>query len=357
MHRGQTLNIILLTSLVRSWHNFSMPRPPRLEYEGAVYHLTSRGNGRQTIFQEDADRQHFLAQLQDNLETFDVVLHAFVLMTNHYHLLIRTCRANLSRFAQRLNTSYALYYRYKHNHPGHLFQGRYTAKLVDGDSYLLRLTRYIHLNPVKTAAAEHLTLKQRIALLSSYRWSSYPGYVSSARALPWIDYSILKGHGKSWSEARQRYRRYAESMVMSIDESLQQAMGANPYALGDEPFVQSIEAEFKTRKQGTDIDRDLALPRGGVELDDIDLRVAAAYGVPRENLRLHGHAAKEAKMAAVEIAARLSGLTQREIGRHYGGISSSAVAMIRGKVRKGGKAMRERIAGLTAACRTSKVNI
>ncbi|NCA81447.1 MAG: hypothetical protein EOM72_01695 [Opitutae bacterium] len=334
-----------------------MPRPPRLEYEGAVYHLTSRGNGRQTIYREDADWQHFLDQLQDNLETFDVVLHAFVLMTNHYHLLVRTRRANLSRFVQRLNTSYALYYRYKHDHPGHVFQGRYTAKLVDGDTYLLRLTRYIHLNPVKTTEAAHLNLKKRIAQLSSYRWSSYPGYVSSARVLPWVEYSILKARGKSWSEARQRYRRYAESMVMNIDESLQLAMAANSYALGDEPFVQSVEGEFKTRRKGTDIDRDLALPRGGMELGDIDLRVAAAYGIPREHLRLHGHAAKEAKMAAVEIAVRVSGLTQREIGQHYGGISSSAVAMIRGKIRKGGKAMRERIAKLTAACQPSKVNI
>ncbi len=334
-----------------------MPRPPRLEYEGAVYHLTSRGNGRQIIFQEDADRQHFLAQLQDNLETFDVGLHAFVLMTNHYHLLVRTRRANLSRFAQRLNTSYALYYRYKHNRPGHLFQGRYNAKLVDGDTYLQGLTRYIHLNPVKTAEAKHLNVKARIAQLSSYRWSSYPGYVYSAQVLPWIDYSILKSHGRSWSEARQRYRRYVESMVISNDESLQQAMAANPYALGDESFVQSVEEEFTTRKQGTDIDRDLALPRGGMALDDIDMRVATAYHVPRERLCMHGHAAKESKMAAVEIAARLSGLTQREIGRHYGGISSSAVAMIRSKVRKGAKAMQERIAKLTAACQASKVDI
>ena len=334
-----------------------MPRPPRLEYEGAVYHLTSRGNGRQTIFQEDADQHRFLAQLQDNLETFDVIVHAFVLMSNHYHLLVRTRRANLSRFVQRLNTSYALYYRYKHDCPGHIFQGRYTSKLVDGDTYLLRLTRYIHLNPVKTVDAEKLDLKERIARLSSYRWSSYPGYVSSTRVLPWVDYRILKSYGRTWREARQRYRRYAESMVMHSDESLQQTMAANAYAVGDEHFVQSLEGEFKTRRKGTDSDRDVALPKGSTALKDIDLRVATAYGVPRESLWMHGHVAKEAKMAAVEISVRLSGLTQREIGQHYGRISSSAVAMIRAKVRKGGRAMQERIARLTNECNTSKVNI
>jgi REP element-mobilizing transposase RayT len=322
-----------------------------------VYHLTSRGNGRQIIFQEDADRQHFLAQLQDNLETFDVVLHAFVLMTNHYHLLVRTRRANCSRFAQRLNTSYALYYRYKHDHPGHLFQGRYTAKLVDGDTYLLRLTRYIHLNPVKTDEAKHFNLKQRIARLSEYRWSSYPGYVSAARAVPWVDYCVLKNYGRSWREARQHYRRFTETMVMNTDESLHQVMTANSYAVGDEPFVRSVEDEFKALRKGTDQDRDLALPKGSIELENLDQLVAQAYGVAPDSLKCHGHTAKEAKMAAVEIAARLSGLTQREIGRHYGGISSSAVAMIRRKVRIGSPAVRAQIAKLTDACQASKVNI
>lgn len=322
-----------------------------------MYHLTSRGNGRQIIFQEDADRQHFLAQLQDNLETFDVVLHAFVLMTNHYHLLVRTRRANCSRFAQRLNTSYALYYRYKHDHPGHLFQGRYTAKLVDGDTYLLRLTRYIHLNPVKTDEAKHFNLKQRIARLSEYRWSSYPGYVSAARAVPWVDYRVLKNYGRSWREARQHYQRFTETMVMNTDESLHQVMTANSYAVGDEPFVRSVEDEFKALRKGTDQDRDLALPKGSIELEDLDQLVAQAYGVAPDSLKCHGHTAKEAKMAAVEIAARLSGLTQREIGRHYGGISSSAVAMIRRKVRIGNPAVRAQIVKLTDACQTSKVNI
>ena len=86
-----------------------MARPPRIEYENALYHVTSRGNGRTTIFYTDDDRQRFLEQLRDNLETYDVVLYAFVLMANHYHLLIRTRRANLSRFMQRLNTGYGLY--------------------------------------------------------------------------------------------------------------------------------------------------------------------------------------------------------------------------------------------------------
>ena len=96
-----------------------MPRPPRIEYSDALYHVTSRGNARQSLFHTDQDRQRFLLQLQDNLESYGVVLYAWVLMTNHFHLVVRTPRANLSRFMQRLNSSYSLYYRYKHRKPGH----------------------------------------------------------------------------------------------------------------------------------------------------------------------------------------------------------------------------------------------
>src|SRR5271165_6749038 len=120
-----------------------MARPPRIDFPNAVYHVTSRGNGRGIIFWSDDDRQRFLAQLADSLHTAGVQLYAFALMENHFHLLVKTPRANLSRFMQRLLTRYALYSRYKHRRPGHLFQGRFQAKLVEGDVYLAAVTRYI----------------------------------------------------------------------------------------------------------------------------------------------------------------------------------------------------------------------
>ena len=127
-----------------------MPRPPRIEYPNALYHVTSRGNARQTLFHTDQDRQRFLTQLQDNLDSYGVVLYAWVLMTNHFHLVIRTPRANLSRFMQRLNSSYSLYYRYKHRKPGHVLGGRYKAPVIEDEEYLLAVTRYVHLHPIKT---------------------------------------------------------------------------------------------------------------------------------------------------------------------------------------------------------------
>lgn len=323
-----------------------MPRAPRIEYAGAVYHLTSRGNGRQVIFRTDADRRRFLRQLEDNLDTFDVALYAFVLMSNHYHLLLKTRRANLARFAQRLNTSYALYYRYKHGRPGHVFQGRYKAKLVKGEDYLLRLTRYIHLNPIKTKEAQHLPMDRRVAALEAYRWSSYPGYRSAADALPWVDYEVLRRYGRSWTDARRRYRAYTRAMVLGSDEPLKAVLGANAYAVGDDTFLEEIGEALKARRRGDARDRDLALPQDEVDFDAIDRAVAKEYGLAPERLKAHGHVAGEAKAVALDLAARLSGRSQREIGNYYGGIGSAAVAMMRRKVKTAGHRLQSRVENL-----------
>ena len=271
-------------------------------------------------------------------------------MSNHYHLLVRTRRDNLSRFVQRLNTSYALYYRYKHDRPGHVFQGRYTAKLVEGDTYLRRLTRYIHLNPVKTSDILSLGTRQRIAILSAYPWSSYPGYVSVQHAVPWLDYRVLKSYGRSSTDARARYRHYVEAMVAKNDSLMQETLSANSYAVGDERFVHTVEERLHTLRMGTVQDQDVALPKATVPLEKVNQVVATAYGVSQDRLRSHGHIGGMAKTMAVEIAARMSGLTQREIGQHYGGISSAAVSMIRRKVRLGRPNLQLQLVQLAKQC-------
>ena len=305
-----------------------MARQPRKEFENALYHVTSRGNARQVIFHTDGDRRRFLDQLQDNLEQYGVILYAWVLMSNHYHLVVRTPRANLGRFMQRLNSSYSLYYRYKHAKPGHAFGGRYKAPLVESDQYLLALTRYVHLNPVKTKTAREKPPKERFRMLEGCPWSSYPDYVGNRQAAAWIDRSVLKHYGRSREEAQRRYRAYVQAMVAQDDEPLRGLMARSMHVLGSEEFVKKVEKELSSGKTGQARDADVQRPWRGVGMAAVDEVVAKAYGIEMAELRKHGRSAGEAKAVAVELAARRSGRTQREIGAHYGGISGQAVHMI-----------------------------
>lgn len=315
-------------------HSDTMARPPRIEFENAMYHVTSRGNARQVIFHTDGDRHRFLSQLVDNLEQYGVILHAWVLMPNHYHLVVRTPRANLGRFMQRLNSSYSLYYRYRHAKPGHAFGGRYKAPLVQSNEYLLALTRYVHLNPVKTKAAERTSARERIRMLEAYPWSSYPGYVRGRQAAGWVDYAVLKQYGRSLLDARRRYRGYTHAMVAKDDELLKGLMGRSTYALGNEDFVEKVERDLSRGKTGGAQDADLLTPWHGVEMPAIDQVVAKAYGVDVGELRRRGRSAGEARAVAVELASRWSNQTQRQIGAYYGGISGQAVYMIRQRLKK-----------------------
>jgi len=301
-----------------------MPRPPRIDFPDAVYHVTSRGNGRAEIFHSDDDRERFLAQLTHHLHLCAVDLYAFALMENHVHLLCRTPRANLSRFMQRLLSSYALYSRYKHRHPGHLFQGRFKAKLVEDELYLLAVTRYIHLNPVKIAACRRLSAQERLARLAAYRWSSYGGYVAAAKAQEFVNYEVLKEYGRDLPAARRQYGIYVRACLIEDDSPLLEAMAASRYAIGSSAFVEQTEERIEPRRRGRVQDQDLDLPRRTVSLEEIDAAVAGHFHVEPGVLSGHGHHAGPAKAVALELAAQLADLSNREIGEHYG-VSANAL--------------------------------
>ena len=316
-----------------------MPRPPRIEFAGALYHVTSRGNGRARLFFGDSDCERFLLQLQDNIDTYEVILYAYVLMQNHYHLLVRTRHANLSRFMQRLNTSYALYSRYKHRKPGHRLERRFHGKLVEGDDYALTLTRYIHLNPVKVAAAGAWDRTERLRRLeSTRRWSSYGGYVDERRVEPFVCYDVLKSLGGKPTEARDRYRAYVQACLLKDDEPLRDLLQKSRHGIGSEEYIRELESKLRGRKTGDVRDRDVAFPKPWADVTWIDEVVSAEFGVPSGSFKMNGHAKGVgwAKAMAIELACRLTGLTQREIGGRYGGISSQAVSLARRKVREQG---------------------
>lgn len=142
-----------------------MARPLRIEYEGVVNHVTVRGNERKTIFKDDRDREHFLKKLAESVQRYDVRLYLYCLMTNHVHLVLETPRGNLSRFMQRQQTTYTMYYNCRHHRCGHLMQGRFGASIVDEDEYILKLSRYVHLNPVFVKSVKQKPVYERIQML------------------------------------------------------------------------------------------------------------------------------------------------------------------------------------------------
>lgn len=313
-----------------------MSRHWRVRYAGAKYHVTSRGNGRQVVFREDADYERFLSQLDLALEQDQVILYAYVLLPNHYHLLIETPLGNIQRFMQRLNTAYSMYCRYKHDWPGHCFQGRYGARLVQGEEYLIRLIRYIHLNPVHTKAMERRSIRERIGHLEGYRWSSYGGYVDGRLAEERVNYLWLKLMGrKTMRGNRAAYRQYVERMVGKEDEVLKQTLTASSYAIGDEEFREEVMEDLKeARLQKADCG-DIRWPVGerrGVE--DVEVVVMKEFGVNMEEFRQHGRAAGVAKKVVLELCSRYCGVSQREIGRHFGYTGNGAVGKQRRKLKE-----------------------
>ncbi len=164
----------------------AMARPIRIEYENAAYHVTARGNERRAIFRDDKDRTCFLQTLEQAAGRFGLVIHAYCLMPNHYHLLLQTPQANLSQGMGWLQTTYAVRFNRRHRRSGHLYQGRFKAHLVEEDAYAGRLVLYVHLNPVRRGNKGDVIPVGRRKDLSRYRWSSHRAYCGQGKVPDWL---------------------------------------------------------------------------------------------------------------------------------------------------------------------------
>ena len=158
-----------------------MARALRIEYPNACYHVINRGNRKERIFFSDADYRLFLEKLSEYTGLYDVVIHSYCLMPNHFHLQLTTLHPNLSKFMQSFTTSFTISMNYKYNRPGHLFQGRYKSQLVESMKYKNELSRYIHLNPVKINKFDGLPLPTLKKYLHDYKWSSFRSYIGVER--------------------------------------------------------------------------------------------------------------------------------------------------------------------------------
>lgn len=221
-----------------------MARPLRIEFPGALYHVTARGNAQGNIYLQDSDRQVFLSLLHNTNERYNWVCHAYCLMDNHYHLLIETGSNNLSRGMKYLNGVYTQSFNRTHQRIGHVYQGRYKAILVEKEAYLLELCRYIVLNPVRA---------RMVRSPKDWRWSSYRATAGQVKAAPCLmtDW-VLSVLGNTRAEAQQRYREFVveEKNQPSPWEDLK-----NQIYLGSDGFVEDMQCKLDPDQSLKDIPR------------------------------------------------------------------------------------------------------
>jgi putative transposase len=224
-----------------------MSRPLRLEFAGAIYHVTSRGDRREAIYRDDEDRHAQLAVVGQAMERFDAQVLAYCQMGNHYHLVLHTRQANLSRTMRHINGVYTQQFNRRHGLVGHLFQGRFKAILVDRDAYLLALCRYVERNPVAASV---------VAEATDWAWSSYRAHVRSALAPEWLDtdglHGYLLGHAVATDKDRAlAARRYAALVAKTSaqDETFWGTGLRQQVFLGDDDFVQRMQSKVTAQQR------------------------------------------------------------------------------------------------------------
>jgi putative transposase len=290
-----------------------MARPLRLEYEGAVYHVTSRGNERQKIFFDERDYFKFKEYLANAVGKFGFNLHGYTLMANHYHLILETPEPNLSQIMHYLNSSYSTYTNIKRKRSGHLFQGRFKSIVVDKDSYLLELSRYVHLNPVRA----HMVVKPQ-----DYAHSSYRTYVGSDNDT-FVTTSIILGMlSRTLKEARRKYRTFVES-VMAVEQESPLTKLYGGIILGKTSFIKDALSKIelnRLEREETSYRKDL----GARELaTDVLSAIGEFFQIESDAIRETGR--KEVKKKTLYLLKRQTSATNHKIGEMVG-MSGAAVA-------------------------------
>jgi len=288
-----------------------MARPYRFQGEHCFYHITSRGNDRKKIYENNSDYRKFLDYILKAKEKYKFYLYAYVLMPNHYHLLLETIQPNISRIMQYINTSYTIYYNIKNKKYGHLFQGRYKSILIDKDNYFLELTRYIHLNPVRANIEKQP---------EKYKWSSYKGYIAK-NGDGYIDKEQLE---KNLNMEPEQYWKFVIN-GMGKDDKLFENIHAGS-VLGKKEFYEEKVKNIREKIKDKDYSYRKTL-NASIEPEEIIAYVSKNYAKETTAFCTTKRRSIKEKKIAIYLLKRLTELTNKEIGEKFG-ITYSAVSKV-----------------------------
>ncbi|OGP98741.1 MAG: hypothetical protein A2026_22190 [Deltaproteobacteria bacterium RBG_19FT_COMBO_46_12] len=304
-----------------------MARPLRIQFENAYYHVTCRGNSGQEIFSNDVDRLAFLELLERSHDIYQTEILAYVLMSNHIHLFVKTPLGNLQEFMRHFNISYTSYYNWKHARRGHLYQGRYKAFLVDADQYLQEVSRYIHLNPIRVKNRSPMNLGEKEAYLREYRWSSYGGYLSRGGRRGFLEVGeVLAYFGGDNPGGRRKYESFVmEGISGKMSSPLEKGRGHG--IIGASEFIEKIRGQYIRFGVGS---REIPAVKkilAQVEPERIIREICEAFKVKREEVLEKGYKGV-ARGILMEMLYRYGGMKQREIGE-WMGVDYSSVSVMR----------------------------
>ena len=291
-----------------------MTRSLRIEYEGAVYHVTARGNERKPIFKDGEDHKRLLQIIFQAKEKYDLKIISYVLMPNHYHLLLETPEGNLTKSMKYIQTNYAIYFNRRHKRSGHLFQGRYKAFIVEKESYLLEVSRYIHLNPLRAGMVKRL---------EDYEWSSYPEYMGKKKS-DWIESGmILEQFGGSRDNREKRYREFCYAGKGVRWEGFKEDIYGG-FILGSKGFTQKVKARMKKMKISGEVPLRRKLKERKSK-DKIMDEVSSYYKRDRETiLKKKG----ESRKMAIYLLRKKTDMGLNDISKMFDGVSYTGVSKI-----------------------------
>ena len=283
-----------------------MARALRIEYEGAFYHVISRGNEGRDIFKDEADRVKFLDYLKDQVIRYHIKIHAYCLMNNHYHLIIETPQANLTKAMQPFNASYTIYFNHRYRRFGHLFQGRYKAILIQADEYLHHLSRYIHLNPVR------LNLVQDP---KDYPYSSYRYFISNNKPPEYLTTEfILSMFAKTQSKAKVLYKKFVQEAIGNETDIIRKNI-LSGFILAKPDFVSWVRENFLKDKVDKEIPVLKELKKKKMSIERIIQQTEAAI--------------KDKKLCrkiSIYLTRKYTDKKLLEIAQYYGRISDAGVS-------------------------------